>query len=579
MKTFSDFNISVTGSGQVATRCPQCAPQRKKHPNAKPLSVNIDEGVWKCHHCGWSGSLRQGEERRSRPNDWKPKVYRRPTLIATQLDDQAKKFFLDRHISLSICEQYGITSMTRYLPSEEEECRVVVFPFLRGGDVINAKYRGINKKVFTQEWDAEKIVFGLQGIDDDSTTVIITEGELDVLACATAGIHGAVSVPDGAPAPNSKPSEVKFEYLVNCQSFFERMTKIILAVDGDAPGEMLEQELARRLGIERCWRVKWPDGCKDANDVLMKLGASGLQEVIAYAKPWPIENLVTISDVLDRILQARTMSQPRGMSTGWSSLDLLYTVGPGDLTIVTGMPNHGKSEFMDALIQNLCVMHEWQVAFCSPENVPVERHIMKHIEKYANGPFYGSNAVPPLTEAEVIDAAVTLDQYMAFIVPEESLTIESLLWKAKALVFQRGIRGFVIDPWNEFDHRRAPGLSETEHISASLGLLRRFARNTGVHVWVVAHPAKMHARDDGSYPIPRPYDISGSAHWYNRADNCLSIWRDVQRHELKSYIVVAVQKVRNKYFGTKGMTALKWDPVSGRLNDEQPEGGYDYQGI
>lgn len=576
MKTFADFNIHVTGSGQVKAQCPQCQHERKKHPRAQPLSVNTEDGVWKCHHCAWTGSLRQGEEQKSRPNDWKPKTYRRPSFTATGLDTPAEQVLLGRKLSRAAWTQYQVTSIQRYFPQLEEYVSAIAFPFIRDGQVVNIKYRAVREKAFTQEFDAEKIVFGLQGLADDDTTIIITEGEFDVLACATAGIQGVVSVPDGAPPANSKPSEKKFEYLTNCQEVFERMTKIILAVDGDAPGKMLEQELARRFGVERCWRVQWPDGCKDANDVLMQYGEQALRDVFQYAKPWPIDHLVRLHEVLENILQLYRNGQPRGESTGWRSLDNLYTVAPGELTVVTGVPSHGKSEFMDALIQNVCLMHEWKVAFCSPENIPVEKHIIKHIEKYANGAFFQVTHVPRLTEAEVTDALLSLDEYVMLIAPEESLTIEALLKKAKALVFQFGIRGLVIDPWNEFDHRRAPGISETEHVSASLGLLRRFARLYGVHVWVVAHPAKMHLGDDGLYPVPRLYDISGSAHWYNRADNGISIWRDTRDAERQNYTFVSIQKVRDKFHGKKGITALKWHRATGRFTDEQPGDGCEY---
>ena len=63
---------------------------------------------------------------------------------------------------------------------------------------------------------------------------------------------------------------------------------------------------------------------------------------------------------------------------------------------------------------------------------------------------------------------------------------------------------------------------------SSLGQIRRFARIYAVHVWLVAHPQKLYRRDDGSYPVPTPYDISGSAHWRNKADNCVTVWRDEQ---------------------------------------------------
>ena len=44
---------------------------------------------------------------------------------------------------------------------------------------------------------------------------------------------------------------------------------------------------------------------------------------------------------------------PKGTSTGWRSLDELYTIGLGQWTAVTGVPGSGKSEWVDALLVNL----------------------------------------------------------------------------------------------------------------------------------------------------------------------------------------------------------------------------------
>ena len=54
---------------------------------------------------------------------------------------------------------------------------------------------------------------------------MIVEGECDKLALAEVGIFNVVSVPDGAPPTNSKPSDTKFEYLVNCASQLDPLTK------------------------------------------------------------------------------------------------------------------------------------------------------------------------------------------------------------------------------------------------------------------------------------------------------------------------------------------------------------------
>jgi hypothetical protein len=42
-------------------------------------------------------------------------------------------------------------------------------------------------------------------------------------------------------------------------------------------------------------------------------------------------------------------------------------VVPGELSIVTGVPNSGKSEWIDALLCNLARLHGWSFALCSME--------------------------------------------------------------------------------------------------------------------------------------------------------------------------------------------------------------------
>ena len=56
-------------------------------------------------------------------------------------------------------------------------------------------------------------------------------------------------------------------------------------------------------------------------------------------------------------------------------------VVPGELTIVTGLPNSGKSEWLDALAVNLAEKHQWKFALCSLENTLVE-HARKLMEKH-----------------------------------------------------------------------------------------------------------------------------------------------------------------------------------------------------
>lgn len=563
MKTFDDFRIDLAGrSGtEVQTTCPQCSHTRKKS-RARCLSVNTVEGVWLCFHCDWRGSLKSGEESRSQPPKRivRPK-FEKPSVVPPVLRD----WFAKRGIPEEVVARHCIALQTVYMPQLEEEVPCLAFPYIRKSETLNIKYRALSEKAFRQVKDAEKILYGL----DDLTEpwAVIVEGECDKLALDVAGIPNAVSVPDGAPPAGSKPSETKFEYLLNCAAQLDPLTKIVLAVDNDLPGKTLEEELARRLGPERCWRVTWPEGCKDANEVVLRHGAASLRQCIDKAKPFPLEGVVRVEDLAEDVISLYREGLRGGVPTGWNSVDQHYTVRPGELTIVTGIPSHGKSQFLDALAVNLARGHEWAIGICSPENLPVARHLAKLIEQYTGQPFR-EGPQERLPQGELLPALQWLDDHFVFLAPEETLTLTALLQTARSLVTRHGIRGLIIDPWNEFDHTRPSGQTETDYICASLTQIRRFARNHGVHVWLVAHPQKLYRREDGSYPVPTPYDISGSAHWRNKADNCLTVWRD--ENDPEQPVRVYVQKIRFREVGKIGMIKLQFDRVTGRYKEAIP---------
>ena len=567
---FDAFKIDLGGrSGvEVQTTCPQCSHTRKKS-KARCLSVNTVEGVWCCHHCDWRGSLKAGEESKSRPPKRIAKPhFEKPSGVPAPVRD----WFARRGISEEIVARHCITHDMIYLPQLEEEVPCIVFPYFRDGQAVNLKFRSIEGKHFRQVKDAEKILYGF----DDMTEnwAVLVEGECDKLALEMAGIRNAVSVPDGAPPAGSKSSEAKFEYLVNCAEPLRALTKIVLAVDNDPPGKTLEEELARRLGPERCWRVMWPDGCKDANDVLLQHGAACLRDCMTDAKPYPLDGVLLVADLAGDVMQLYEEGLPGGLSTGWFSVDEHYTVRPGELTIVTGIPSHGKSQFLDALTVNLARVHGLTIGVCSPENLPVARHIAKLIEQYTGWPFR-EGPTRRLPQEELITALNWLHEHFVFIAPEDTLTIPGLMDIAKRLVARHGLRGLIIDPWNEFEHTRPHGQTETEGISHALTQIRRFARNHGVHVWVVAHPQKLYRREDGSYPVPGPYEISGSANWRNKADNCLTLWRD--EREPDQPVQLHVQKIRFREVGTVGMVTLQFDRVTGRYKETIPEPATSWQ--
>lgn len=544
--TWAEHGIEIPAgaSGEVDTTCPECSPTRRKK-SERCLSVNVDEGVWTCHHCGWAGSLSRKRE----------KVYKRPAPVCADLPQKVLEWFKSRGISQATLARNRIGAGKVFMPQAGEEVSAIHFPYYRGEDLINVKHRD-GKKNFRMEAGAERILYGL---NDLSNTTIIVEGEMDKLSMEEAGFKNCVSVPDGAPSPNTKNYASKF-------SFFDESAKAveewIIAVDGDEPGKRLEEELARRFGREKCRRVVWPEGCKDANDVLVKHGSLKLTELVENAQPYPINGVFSVADVQDRIISLYENGWDRGVGTGWDNLTHFYRVRPGSWTVVTGIPGSGKSNWLDNLMVNIGKAHGWVFALFSPENQPIEDHIARIMQIYANRPFHEG---PTLRMEESLrDQALRwVDEHFLWILPDDDAewTLDAVLERAAVLVYRKGIRGLVIDPWNELEHVRPGGMSETEHISRSLKRIRVFARRYGVHVWVIAHPAKLYRDKEGNYPVPTPYDISGSAHWRNKADCAVCVWRDMG--DYSKPVEVHVQKIRFKQDGQIGSVELDYDRVTG----------------
>lgn len=554
MKTFQDFGISVRGSsGQEYTTCPQCSQDRKKR-KAKCLSVNVQEGVWLCHHCGWSGSLLQGGERAKRLH-WQKPTYRKPSVEnVTRMSEGARLWLNKRGITDEVIDLNGIFTGSVYMPQVEEFVTALAFPYKRGEELVNVKWRDKDKN-FRLEAGAERILYGLNDVQE---TTIIVEGEVDKLSLHVAGFKNCVSVPDGAPAENTQDYTSKFDFLND--SLVENVRTWILAVDNDGPGKKLEEELARRFGRESCLRVTWPEGCKDANEVLIQHGSEMVKQCVEHAKPYPIEGTFSVGDLEDDLDTLFNEGMPKGQSTGWKCLDGVLSVLPGQMTVVTGVPSHGKSEWMDALAVNLCEQG-WRFAMYSPENHPLQFHLAKLAEKVM-GSRFGINADRVAYEK----AKAWMSEHFYLMAPDKP-TLDNVLESAKQLVRRHGINGLVIDPWNEIEHERDGGISETEYISQSLTKIRLFARKYGVHVFIVAHPAKLQKNTDGTYPVPTPYDISGSAHWRNKADVCIAVWRDVNNENTAS--VIYVQKVRFRFLGKVGVAEMFWQHNSGRFSDQQ----------
>jgi len=570
--------------GQHKVVCPSCGPQRKKKGD-KTLSVKVNDeaAVYQCWHCQEQGVIPLSDNRTIKKTWQEDRI--RPVAVASKkkwdaLSQKGIEFLASRGISLATATKLGIKSAMAYIQSAGASVDTVVFSYMNKTEEYAAKLRWTGGKGFTSN-GAPASLWNLQNVIKDDW-LIICEGEMDAATLVEAGYESATSIPLGAVIKVAEgeinPEEDgKFRFVWDAKKQIDAASRIVICCDADGPGQAAAEEIARRIGKDRVWTVEYPEDCKDANDVWLKHGQSGIDDLIGNCIPWPISGLYDSSHFFDQLDDIYANGMGRGESTGYPSLDELYTISPGMLTIVTGHPSSGKSELVDQIMVNLAKDKGWKFAVSSFENEP-RIHIAKLISKYMRKPFF----VGPTARMEPEELEIGKDfvrQHFSFIYQADGAmaSMDSILERMKAAVMRYGIRGVVIDPYNYI--QKPSDVSETDWISVMLTRVRLFAQAHGLHVWFVAHPAKMMRNAEGKVPAPKGYDISGSAAWFAKADHGITVHRPDPAKSVSSE--VHSWKSRFSWLGKQGQCTLYFNTATstyselGQDSNAIPEGVFD----
>jgi twinkle protein len=433
------------------------------------------------------------------------------------------------------------------------------FPYFRKGALVAAKYRSFPEKDFTQDSGGAHDFFGIDLIKKDQPLIIV-EGEIDCLSLIEMGFDNVVSVPSGAPIKVADgkvlPSEdKKFAYVWNAREILDAVPYIILATDQDTAGQALAEELARRIGKEKCRLAKFEK--KDLNEVMLddptKIGG-----LLASAVPYPVSGISDAGSYYERLNELYTKGTGKGYSTGYTSVDEIYTVAPAQLTVVTGYPSSGKSNFVDQIMVNLADKHDWKFAVCSFENQP-EIHISRLMEIYTKRRFFDGKDRMSETDKEI--AFKFVKEHFLFIDTngEEPSTLDSILERARVAVKRMGVRGLVIDPYNYIELPRSDG-TETNAISDMLTRVQKFCKAHDVHTWFVAHPSKI-TRQGTEQPRPDGMSIAGSMAWWAKTDCGLTV------HRKDHHVEIAVWKCRYRWVGQQGETTMIYNKTAGTYSE------------
>jgi twinkle protein len=461
------------------------------------------------------------------------------------LSDKAMEWIGGRGLDPELAVRLGLVSCPTRDGGEE-----ISIPYLVGSDEVNHKFRHIGEKRFRQDTGGEQVLWNFNVVMDPTLAdqpLVITEGEFDAMAAIQCGHLRSVSVPGGAPAREIGQGEQsrKYAYLDHAKAALRDVREIVLATDADAPGQALLNDLAIRLGKARCRWVKYPKGCKDLNETLQRYGERGVHEVFRRAEWCRVDGVYRMSELPPYPARNR-------FDTGIPGLDRHYRVRMGDLCVMTGVPGHGKSTFVNDVLCRMVTEYGWRVAIASFEQHPQADHRRALREWFCKGPTHDGFGHLIVGDDYLAEADAWIDEHFVFIVPSDDdlANLEWTLEKCAAAVMRHGVRMVVIDPWNELDHDKPHDVSLTEYTGKAIKEFKRLARSLDVHVIVVAHPTKLAGGER-----PGLYSISDSAHWANKPDVGVVIWKPDIESE-----VAEVHVVKSRYhdqIGTPGKSAAE----------------------
>ena len=284
----------------------------------------------------------------------------------------------------------------------------------------------------------------------------------------------------------------------------------------------------------------------------------------------PATDVIYLDTVRDNILYSFRTGSSRGETTHFKKIDEVFRWKRGELTVMHGLFNHGKSE----MLMQLCLMkavkdgHKWGVF--SPENYPAEEFYKALIHSFI-GKSTEKHHHNQMNEAELNYGMDFIREHFFFMFPEiHDPTPEYINKRFREMIIKHNIDGCVIDPYNQLDTDISKkGGKEHLYLSSFLSMEKKFAVDHNVFFVIVTHPNAGVELSGNDYKLPKPYSLSGGAMWGNKSDNILVTHRPNFSDKDDGSVIFASQKIKKqKLNGIPGEVHLVFDRMKARYYDD-----------
>jgi hypothetical protein len=284
----------------------------------------------------------------------------------------------------------------------------------------------------------------------------------------------------------------------------------------------------------------------------------------------PARDLIRCKDVEEKIIYSYTHGTSQGETTHFPNIDRHFRHKRGEITLMHGIGNHGKSAMMLQLLLVKAVKDNYKYGVFCPENMPVEEFYKDLIHSYI-GKSTEKHHSNQMSLDELKRGMEFIDDHFFLIYPEQMPTPEYINKRFRELIIKHGIDGCLVDPYNQLDNDISKnGGREDQYLSVFLTKCKKFAVEHDVFYYIIAHPKGGLKKEGKDYDCPTVFDLSGGAMWNNKCDNILVTHRPFytsDKSNPSSYF--RSQKIKKqKLNGVPGDVVLNYDFFSARFTQE-----------
>jgi hypothetical protein len=301
-------------------------------------------------------------------------------------DAEAMDYLLHvRGFSKEIIERQKLGIVPQRFFREAGTVKALVIPYLVNGNVVFAKYRTLPPapKDFTSStgWDAP--LYNGEVLNETLNDVVFVEGETNTISLLNFGINNVV----GVPGANIK----KAMWIEQLDKMIENGLRVYILYDDDKVGRKAAQEIASRIGFDKCWRLQLPrfevtvpiDQCKlcDEHGYQIKAGTDKqvpcthtrpgkdvnewfqlgggtiekFEELKKNATLFDVTGVTSTGDALQQLedeLNGKVDLAPTYI-TGWPELNKLIGFEDGDVIDIVAPEKVGKTTFGLNLLEHM----------------------------------------------------------------------------------------------------------------------------------------------------------------------------------------------------------------------------------